>query len=119
MSNERQLLTERRDKVRPAAIDAYCEELAREFRPRKIVLFGSHAYGEPDPGSDVDLLVILPYRGRPVDQVVKMRSRIRPPFPMDLLVRSPLEIRRRLALGCHFTQEVLSRGRVMYEAADA
>ncbi len=119
MSKARQVTMEQRDKTRSSAIHAYCDELAREFRPRKIVLFGSHASGRSTPGSDVDLLVILPYRGRPVDQVVKMRSRIHPPFPMDLLVKTPAEIRQRLALGCHFTREILSRGRAMYEAAHA
>ncbi len=29
------------------------------FRPRRVVLFGSHARGEAGPDSDIDLLVIL------------------------------------------------------------
>ena len=30
------------------------------FQPRKIILFGSYAYGKPHNESDVDLLVIMP-----------------------------------------------------------
>lgn len=100
-------------------IRAYCRALAREFRLQKIVLFGSYAYGHPHPDSDVDLLVIMPFQGRPVDQVVAIRQRLQPPVAMDLLVKTPAEIEARMALGCHFTAEILSRGRVMYEAADA
>src|SRR5947209_7973017 len=44
-------------------IRAYCAAIIREFHPQKIVLFGSYAYGQPTPDSDVDLLVILPFRG--------------------------------------------------------
>ncbi|MCS6840770.1 MAG: nucleotidyltransferase domain-containing protein [Roseiflexus sp.] len=38
----------------PAAI----EKLIREINLEKIVLFGSYAYGNPTPDSDVDLLII-------------------------------------------------------------
>ena len=37
--------------------------IGREFKPNKIILFGSYAYGNPQDDSDVDLLVILPYKG--------------------------------------------------------
>jgi predicted nucleotidyltransferase len=39
-------------------------EIAREFSPEKIVLFGSYAGGRPDKDSDVDLLVIMNHRRR-------------------------------------------------------
>jgi predicted nucleotidyltransferase len=45
------------------AIEAMCHKIAQEFTPEKIVLFGSYAYGKPHEGSDVDLLVILPFAG--------------------------------------------------------
>jgi predicted nucleotidyltransferase len=34
--------------------------LVAEFDPDRIILFGSHAWGEPSGGSDVDVLVIVP-----------------------------------------------------------
>lgn len=33
-------------------------ESLKKTDPSKIILFGSHAYGEPGPESDVDLLVV-------------------------------------------------------------
>jgi len=33
-------------------IEAYCRVVAREFRPRKIILFGSYAAGPATPESD-------------------------------------------------------------------
>jgi predicted nucleotidyltransferase len=33
------------------------DEIARQFHPERIILFGSCAYGTPTPDSDVDLMV--------------------------------------------------------------
>ena len=51
-------------------IRGYCNAVAREFRPDKILLFGSYAYGHPSADSDVDLLVILPFRGSDLKKAV-------------------------------------------------
>ena len=48
-----------------ADIENLAAQIAREFRPEKIILFGSHARGAPSPDSDVDLLVIMPFDGKP------------------------------------------------------
>ena len=62
--------------------------VAEEFRPDKIVLFGSYAYGTPHEESDVDLLVVMPARNQ-LGQAFKIRWRLAAPFPMDLIVRTP------------------------------
>ena len=97
-------------------IRAYAKEIGRQFRPRRIILFGSYAYGKPTRDSDVDLLVIMPHKGHGADKATEIRLRVLAPFPMDLLVRSPQKIRQRLAWGDCFIQEVLEKGKVLYEA---
>ena len=98
--------------VAPAQINAYCRVLAREIHPLKIILFGSYATGSATADSDVDLIIVMPFRGNPTDRVVEIRGRAEAPFPMDLLVWKPSRIRRRDS----FTRTVLNEGRVMYEA---
>jgi len=90
--------------------------IARTFHPLRIVLFGSHAKGEPTDDSDVDLLVILPHTGRPVEKAVEIRLKTRPQFPLDLIVRTPEAIRERIAQGDTFLRDVLEEGMVLYEA---
>ena len=98
-------------------IRAFGQRLAEEFRPERIVLFGSYAYGRPRVDSDVDLLVVMPLEGSgPVDKSVEMRLKLRPRFPLDLLVRSPAKIRERLAMGDDFIKDILDKGKVLYEA---
>ena len=45
-----------------------------------------------------------------------MRLKIKPPFPVDGLVRTPEKIHERLALGDPFIQSILEKGKVLYEA---
>ncbi len=96
-------------------IKQFCDRVAREFRPQKIILFGSYAYGQPTEASDVDLLVIMPYRGSATRKSVAIRLKVRAPFPLDLLVCSPAKVRQRLRLDDWFMRDVIEKGRVLYE----
>jgi len=100
-------------------IHAYCQAVARQFHPQKILLFGSYAYGRPTAHSDVDLLVILPFHGNDVSKAIQIRSRFDTPFPLDLLVRKPDFIARRLRERDMFIELVMTRGRVLYESEHA
>ncbi|MFQ5806945.1 MAG: nucleotidyltransferase domain-containing protein [Phycisphaerae bacterium] len=93
------------------------ERIAREFQPDKIVLFGSYAGGRPGEDSDVDLLVVMGYKGRSVDKATEIRQRLEPRFPLDLLVRSPQEISQRLAWHDWFLMDIFEKGKVLYESA--
>lgn len=90
----------------------------REFKPAKIVLFGSYAYGRPTPDSDVDVLVVMPH-ARGQRPSLEIRQRVHAGFPVDIIVRTPDEVARRLRDGDSFLTEVMSRGDVLYEAGDA
>jgi predicted nucleotidyltransferase len=48
--------------------------VAREFRPRRIILFGSYATGAATAESDVDLVIVMPFRGSSTDKVVEIRG---------------------------------------------
>ena len=97
-------------------IEDVSRRIADEFHPERVLLFGSYAGGAPSQDSDVDLLVILPFDGKAVAKSVEMRLKVRPPFPVDLLVRTPEKIRERLALGDPFIRSILEKGKVLYEA---
>ena len=97
-------------------IKDFGRRLAREFQPRKVVLFGSYAYGKPSPDSDVDILVVMPLNGNPVDKSVEMRLKLQLRFPLDLLVRTPAKIKERLAMGDDFIKDIFDKGKVLYEA---
>jgi len=105
--------------VDAARIAQLSEQIATEFHPDRIVLFGSHARGTAGTDSDVDLLIILPFEGKAVAKAVEIRLKIRPGFPIDLIVRTPEKVRERLAMGDGFLREILQTGTVLYEADHA
>lgn len=100
---------------RMAFIKTMCQRIADAYQPEKIILFGSHAYGTPTPQSDVDLLIVMDYEGRPVQQMLKIETELEIDTPVDLLVYRPQEIKQRVADGDMFLKDVLQRGKVMYE----
>lgn len=92
------------------------DRIAQEFSPEKIVLFGSHAYGIPRGNSDVDLLVIMSFQGHSARMAARIANQVNSRLPIELLVRSPADVRRRLDGNDLFLKEILSRGKVLYES---
>lgn len=99
-----------------ARIQALTRRIAAHFKPERIILFGSRATGRARGDSDVDLLVVMRYRGRGARKAAEILNRVEPDFAVDLLVRSPEQLRRRLAQRDAFLAEVVRRGKVLYEA---
>jgi predicted nucleotidyltransferase len=98
-------------------IREFSQAVAHQFRPERIILFGSYAYGKPTVDSDVDLLVIMPRtRDRGERMSVRIRHAVPRAFPLDLLVRTPADVAKRLRWGDCFLREVMEKGKVLYEA---
>lgn len=94
------------------------KRIAETLHPEKIILFGSYAYGNPTPDSDVDLLVVLKNQNTHRDNYLAIsRCLIPRPFAVDIVVRTPREVRLALARGDFFIQEITERGKTLYERA--
>ena len=92
------------------------QKIATELNPEKIVLFGSYAYGIPNPHSDVDLLIIMKTKASPKDRSWAVSRLLLPrPFPVDILVKTPKEVEKALETGDFFLKEILTRGKVLYD----
>lgn len=101
-----------------SAIRRFARKLGERFRPEKIILFGSYAYGTPHEESDVDLLVVMPTPHQ-TRQAIKMTLAFEPPFCLDLIVRTPERLERGLRDGNWFLREIVGKGKVVYEERNA
>lgn len=99
-------------------INGLCKQIVDKFKPQKVILFGSHAYGKPNEDSDVDLLVVMQFEGRSVRQAIKIRQNISSEVPLDLMVRTPEQLKRRLLMGDFFFNEIINSGKVLYESGN-
>ena len=95
-------------------IEEFAAKIAEQFQPEKIILFGSYAYGTPTPDSDVDLMVIMDHDTRNVEKAIEIDCSLDRRFPVDLFVRKPEDIRRRVEMHDSFIRTIINRGKTIY-----
>jgi len=92
------------------------EKIKKDYKPQKIILFGSCAHGKPTRDSDIDILIIKETKERPIDRRVRVRGivDIREPISFSPLVITPKELEFRFNGGDQFLKEIVDKGRVLY-----
>lgn len=92
------------------------DQIVEKYRPEKIILFGSAAWGNFTADSDMDFLIIksdVPERGIDrqymVDKLIDRRG-----VALDFLVYKPEEVEERMRLGDPFIKEIISKGKVLH-----
>ncbi|MBI4649304.1 MAG: nucleotidyltransferase domain-containing protein [Bacteroidia bacterium] len=94
------------------------EKLKSEYKPLKIILFGSYAYGNPTEDSDIDLLILKNTNKRRVDRFVQVKRIIYNPnhkIPVSPLIYTPSELEERLKIGDDFIKEIIQKGKIFYD----
>lgn len=100
-------------------IQHYCDGIAAAFKPLKIILFGSYAYGQPTEDSDVDVMVVMPKKRYRRDLGYRVRTKVPAGFPVDILVEPDDKLARRIADRECFILDITEKGKVMYEGVHA
>jgi len=99
----------------PPVVKEITEKIVKEYQPEKIILFGSYAWGTPGPDSDLDFFVIkktdVPSvkRLEQIDKLFPIRY-----TPMDFLVYTPEQVKRRVLGGDFFVRQIVNSGKVLY-----
>lgn len=97
--------------------DNLTDKIKREYKPEKIILFGSFAWGKPDRHSDIDLFIIKRTDKRHIDrsvEVAKILDEENEKFALEILVYTPKEVSYRLKLGDPFIKKIINKGDVLY-----
>ena len=98
-------------------IDKIVKNIVRNYKPEKIILFGSRAYGSPKKESDIDLLVIkntnLP-RYKRAREIRKHLWGITN-TPKDILVYTPWEVDEWKNVKESFITSIIKKGKTVYE----
>jgi predicted nucleotidyltransferase len=106
------------DKVKEKKKEAFIRDIAnlikKKFKAKEVILFGSLAWKKNSTYSDLDILVIMETKLKPYKQAALIRmyldGELGIEVPMDLIVRTPRQIKERLKLGDFFIRKVVSKG---------
>jgi predicted nucleotidyltransferase len=107
-----------RQRIPIHVIHMLAQRIAEMFHPRQIILFGSYAYGNPRPESDVDLLVVMETSLKESEQALQIRQALNVLFGLDLIVYTPENMAQRIAWGDSFLREITQHGIILYESAN-
>lgn len=103
----------------PGAVNGIVERIVTSLAPDKVILFGSYAYGNATPDSDLDLLVIMETDLPPAERNRRVSRLLRPRhLPMDIVVKNPREMQKSLQRVDPFIHEILERGVVLYARSE-
>lgn len=97
-------------------IQALADRIVADFRPQKVILFGSRATGSACADSDVDLMVLLPFTGESWEVAAEIRHALPDTFGIDVIVRTQEEFAKRCAMRDPFFLDVAATGRVLFAA---
>ena len=93
------------------------QRLVAEFDPEAIYLFGSYAWGKPQAGSDLDLLVVVQdSQQQPVQRAIRAQHSLRGlPAAVDVLVKTSAEVEHYRYVHASLEAQILEKGKLLYE----
>lgn len=98
------------------ALEEMLPKIIADYRPEKILLFGSLARGNATESSDIDLVIIKRTTKRPIERRKDVWRIARPRIATDFFVYTPEEfsnsVKERRAF---FAQELSEHGHILYE----
>jgi len=96
-------------------IDRWQNLLKKKYHPQKIILFGSFVQGKIRRWSDVDMVIIKKTNKRFLDRIKEVLQLLKPKVGVDILVYTPDEFAKLCETKLFFKEEIMHRGRVLYE----
>ncbi len=97
-------------------LERYLDILIREYKPQKVLLFGSLASGKAREGSDIDIIVVKETDKRFWDRLADVIRLLNPTEAVDILVYTPREFEELCRDRLFFQEEILKKAKVIYEA---
>ena len=105
-------------KLEPDLLNEIVQRLVNALHPEKIYLFGSHAYGQPNNDSDVDLLIVvndsdMPPRKKAVEGYRALRGML---VPTEIVVVTQSTFEKRSHWISTIERVVAEKGKLLYES---
>jgi len=93
-------------------------KIVHGYSPEKIILFGSLSMKNVKNPGDIDLIVIKSTDQDPWERAASVDKIMDHKFPLDILIYTPEEIRKRRAIHDEFVEEFSVKGKVVYDGQE-
>ncbi len=103
--------------IKQKEIQNVVKRIAENYKPEKIYLFGSFAWGKPNKHSDVDFFIVKNTKIKKFNRQLQVRDIVNGDLPVDILVYNKQEIKERVSLGDFFVKKILNQGKLVYDCA--
>ena len=103
--------------VDQSTIEEVKDRLVKGLHPDAVILFGSYAYGNPDAGSDLDILVVLPESNVPQYKRARECYRLLRGIgvPKDIIVLTRAEYQNQRESRSSLARLATEKGITLYE----
>lgn len=104
-------------RILQAEIKKITAQIIKNYRPEKIILFGSAVWGEIGENSDLDLVIIKNTNKRFYDRIgelLKIVRNITPKPPIDFIVYTPSEFEHMKKDNYFVREEIVEKGKLIY-----
>jgi len=91
------------------------DQIIHNYKPERVILFGSRANGTHTEDSDYDFLIIKETATRRLNRREEAMRGISQHVPMDLIILTPEEMEFLQQNHSQFIEEILNEGKILYE----
>ena len=95
------------------------QQLIANYKPEKIILFGSRVTRNVHEDSDYDFLIIKETSTRRLNRREEALRNTTRTVPLDLIILTPEEFNTLKEMNSQFIEEILSTGKVVYEREES
>jgi predicted nucleotidyltransferase len=108
-------MTTSRRELLDKELHRYLALLVEQYRPQKVLLFGSMVDDKTSAWSDLDLVIVKETNRRFLDRIKDVMELLRPRVGVDILVYTPQEFEQLSHERAFVRDEIVGKGKVLYE----
>lgn len=105
----------RLDKIFEQQIKCLTQAIKKEYKPQKIILYGSAAKNKATKDSDIDIFIIKRTNKKLLDRIKDVFDIVDCQIPIEPIIYTPSEVKQRLKIGDFFIKDIFKEGKVLYE----
>lgn len=91
------------------------KQIKKRYKPQKIILYGSVAKNKAKRNSDIDIFIVKRTSKRFIDRINDVFNIVDCQIPIEPIVYTPSEVKKRLKIGDFFIKDIFKEGKVLYE----